>query len=207
MEAAVAVVPSWFQTNSGSWTVASCQQFYSAPQFGLCDLRLWGEPRSTDTVRSAMFSSLPSAGMEEDACVGLLGSWKLNDSLGVQAVDSSPHGHSAVLWDMAFATCHAKPYSHTAEPTASVSADLVTGLRVPFRAKAVAMRKCVMYTNGECLVVYHALADWLGGNPGYVGVYQVSLLLLGSPSPSFSSSSPSPSPKLEFSPLFPGPLH
>lgn len=88
--------------------------------------------------------------------------------VGVLASDSCPSRHSAVLWDMAFAPLTTKPYTVATDGDASLPTE-----RFPFTAAPDTLRKCVTYTNGECLVFFHALADWLPGNPGYVGLYQV----------------------------------
>lgn len=158
-----AVCPGWTQGNFGQWNVGSCQQFYSLPVFGLCELRLWDQSRSADAIRSTMFTSTIDSKESTEEEARLVGDWKLNDAVGVMTSDSSPYCHSAVLWEMTFVPCTRKP----------IPVDDVTPVKSPVHLTAAALRKSVTYTNGECLVVYHGLADWVAGNPGYVGLYQV----------------------------------
>jgi hypothetical protein len=153
---------TWFADNIGQWTIGQSQNWYTAPVVGFCELRLWDSARTVEAIRSTMLrvvSATPADGHDAE----LVGSWRLNDAVGVTAVDCTRFGNHAVLWDMTFAKSTRKP----------VTSSEVLPV-IPYSCPTIALRKCVSYTNGECLVVYHGLADWLHGNPGYAGLYQVS---------------------------------
>ena len=171
-------VATWFSANMGGWQVGACQQHFTLPPFGLADLRLWSTARASESIRSTLFKELPAGtrGADDDEA-GLVGSWKLNDAPGCFANDSTANGHAAVLWDMELLPCNAKPYVTGGEGVVPASQSVQ---RLPYRCSPSALRKSVVYTNGESLIVHHGLADWIPGNPGYVGLYQAFSLADGS---------------------------
>jgi hypothetical protein len=162
-----ASLDTWLDDNIGQWTIGQSQQCYTAPSVGFCELRLWNNSRSTEAIRSTMLHVLSATPADRRDDAELVGSWRLNDAVGVIAADCALFANHAVLWDVTFAKSTRKPVLASQELPP-----------VPYTCPATALRKCVSYTNGECLVVYHGLADWLPGNPGYAGVYQVEVLLI-----------------------------
>ena len=87
-------------------------------------------------------------------------------------------GHVCVRQGMTFTAALDRPVTATAAEEDDVADSDATGdrefvHRTPYQLPTAALRKSVTYTNGESLVLYFPLADWVYGNPGYVGLYQV----------------------------------
>jgi hypothetical protein len=112
----------------------------------------------------------------EDDDSSLVGSWRCNQACGVTVVDSSRYHWTAYAWGMAFTPTDDRPLTRSSTAAVSDSSAAATTAdagEVPFVVPTAALRNSIMFTNGETLAVYHPISDWVSGNPGYGGLYQV----------------------------------
>jgi hypothetical protein len=106
----------------------------------VCELRLWSVARHPSDIITWMFRDVVLP------CPDLLALWHFNDDTGVFAVDSTHNGHDAVLWTMAMVKAGDRPVEF---------GDVVAPLRLP----TAALRKAVVFTNGETMAMYMPLSS------------------------------------------------